>query len=246
MFIYYWPNPFDLDAVKSVLEYAFDRGTSACRREVSHGPSDQGPGTLLCDEGADKNRLRIDLENQYWRRIPNSPAWVGMYRCDKLSPSALQRRDLVDGLPVELADGTRWQVAFARRFAEIDGGDITAYCPLPRTLELDDAGKWRPTKVAPRFRRLAELAERFWRASVDASLNADDGSETVRFNFDAIDDLAIGGIQANYRIGSAELAFFDAYDFEVRQRLVAAIMDDATLRAWSQKKTGAATDGLTS
>jgi hypothetical protein len=111
-------------------------------------------------------------------------------------------------------------------------------------LELNDEGEWRPTKIAPLYRRLFELAELYQRATVQAiqEANTDDG-KPVTFLFPDIDALAIAGLQANYRIGPTELAFFDAYDVPTRQRMISAIMDDETFMAWQKKRTESVSDG---
>lgn len=249
MFLYFYPGKLTAEVseqIKRHIGYAIDGGKTERKRELQHGPAGEPAGYLFADQSFDADRFKLDIENQYWRRIPNTPAWVGMYRGDKLEPSLLQRSEMVDGVAVHLADDTIWQVAYARRFVELDGGNINVYCPLPRTLELQDDGQWTPTKIAPRFRRLAEIAERYNTAANNACIESDGKAETVRFEFLEIDELAVAGLQANYRIGAAELAFFDCYDIQARQRIVSAIMDDATLRAWTQKKTDAAGVGSNS
>ncbi len=245
MFLYYYPRPFEADQVKAAIGYAIDGKTNR-QRDVQHGPAGEPAGRLFADQSFDAERFKLDIENQYWRRIPNTLAWVGMYRGDKLEPSLLQRAELVDGMGVTLADGSSWQVAYARRFVDLDGGNIIAYSPLPRTLELNDEGKWTQTKIATRFRRLAELADKYYQAAMDAAMETDGKAEVVRFEFLEVDELAIAGLQANYRIGAAELAFFDCYDVPTRARIVSAIMDDEALRQWSQKKTEGDLVGSTS
>ncbi len=169
-----------------------------------------------------------------------------MYRGDKLEPSLLQRAEMVDGQGDTLADGSSWQVAYASRFIDLGGGSIIAYSPLPRTLELNDDGKWTPTKIATRFRRWPSWPTTTYQAAMDAATESDGKAEVVRFEFPDIDELAIAGLQANYRIGAAELAFFDCYDVPTRARIVSAIMDDEALRQWSQKKTDGDLVGSTS
>ncbi len=246
MFFYYLPKAFDREQVKSELGYAFEGAEGeAIKKEVLSGPGGNGPGTLVADRSwrTQIDRVKLDLENQYWRRVPKSLAWVGCWRSDKLSPSDLQRSELVDGIGVELADGTIWQCAHARKFIEVDQ-QIAAYCDLPRTLELDEEGRWKPTKIAPRFLRLSELANEYSAAVAKAAIDGDIGpTGVVRFRFEAMDEFAILGLTANYRIGPAELDLAGAYDVESRRRLIAAIMDEQTFVAWSQKKTDSAPDG---
>jgi hypothetical protein len=249
MFLYYVPQGLSQEKVAQQIGYAFEAITACHKQEVLQGPSGQGPGKITADQSLDRDRVKLDVEKQYWRRIPNSPIYVGMYRGDTLQPSLLQRSEMVQGCGVYLADGTRWQVAHARKFltTDSDASTIIPFCPLPRTLDLDEeTGKWVPTKIAPQYRRLADLAEQYRQASYEAVQKAGEGSAgVITFTFEPIDDLAIAGLQANYRIGPAELAFFDAYDVPCRKRLIAAIMDDATFESWQKKRTDAGPAGST-
>lgn len=174
-----------------------------------------------------------------------SGRWVIMD--GKPSPGELQRPEMLEGSSVEMADGTAWQPAYARRFALLDDR-ITVYCPLPNGLQLDRYdGRWKPTGVAARLRPLADLAEAYQTALVEAAAAAPENATSFRFEFAHLDDLAIAGLTANYYISKWELALLDCYDLEARQRLIDAITDRATLTAWHQKKTlDAALDGFVS
>jgi hypothetical protein len=251
MFLYYVPKgtPEEIQLVQ--IGYAFDskaKGT-AHKQAILQGPGGNGEGILVANRTVDRDRVKFVPDKQYWRKIPQTEnLWVGMYRGDKLTPSELQRPELVQGVQVELADGTTWQCAHARKFltTDSDADTIIPFCPLPRTLDMDDDGKWVPTKIAPQYRRLADLAEQYRQASYEAVQKAGEGSAgVITFTFEPIDDLAIAGLQANYRIGPAELAFFDSYDVPTRKRLIAAIMDDATFEAWQKKRTDAGPAGST-
>jgi hypothetical protein len=241
MFLYWIPKTFDRAQIKQDIGYAFEGAEGeAIKKEVLAGPGGNGPGILVADRSwkSQMDRVKLDLENQYWRRVPKSLAWVGCDRGATLSPSDLQRSELVEGIGVELADGSVMQCAHARKFVEVEQ-QIVAYCDLPRTLEMDDDGKWKPTKIAKRFEKLSNLANEYSLAVTQAAIeNGSVGPNgTVRFSFEQIDEFAISGLSANYRIGPAELALCNAYDVETRRRLVAAIMDEATYQLWSQKKT---------
>lgn len=249
MFLYFYPGKLTAEVseqIKRHIGYAIDGGKTERKRELQHGPAGEPAGYLFADQSFDADRFKLDIENQYWRRIPNTPAWVGMYRGDKLEPSLLQRSEMVDGVAVHLADDTIWQVAYARRFVELDGGEMKRFCVLPKTLELNDDGEWKPTKVATRFRRLAELADAYWSKGIEAANNQDVDQGSISFAFEEIDELAIAGLQANYRVGAAELAFFDCYDIPTRYRIISAILDERTYIDWLQKKSAAESVGSNS
>ena len=216
-------------------------------REILAGP-DGGRGLLLTPKRpgcvSDDQRLRVDLAGQTWRQIDDSVAWVGRWNDQAVDPIQLQRPAMVAGVAVDLADGSTWIAAHARKWIEYDQ-QLLPLCPLPKTLSLQ-GGKWQPGQVARRFLQLATLAEQNRQAEIDAIAAAPTGASEVRFTFDAIDDLAIATLQANYRIGPAELDLLQLYDIQSRTRLVAAAMDSATLAAWSQKKTELARAGFDS
>lgn len=247
LFLYWIPKPHDVDQVRREIGYAFEGAKGeAVHKEVLSGPGGNGAGLLMADRywKSQIDRVKLDLENQYWRKIPGSIAWVGCYRSDKLSPGDLQRSELVEGIGVEMADGSIWQCAHARKFVEVEQQMVGVFgFTIPNVLEMNEEGKWTPTKVSPRFARFVELATMYWDACVAAMDNADDGAESLAFQFDEIDELAILGLTANYRLGPSEVALTNIYDVESRQRLVRAIMDEATFQRWLQKKTDAGLDG---
>jgi hypothetical protein len=143
---------------------------------------------------------------------------------------------------VEMADGSIWLAAHARKFTELEPGTIVHFCPLPRTLAFID-GKWVPSKIHRRFQVFAELAEEYQQAAYEALETCNAPSATITFQFPKLDDFAVMAITANYYASHAELSFLDAYDIESRKRLISAAMDEETVERWQKKRIESAQDG---
>lgn len=255
MFLYFVPKVgADAFAIPDSIGYAFNsktQGGKLHRRETNRGPNGAGPGWVIADVAsiANADRVMLDDAKQRWRHIhdaktpdKNLRPQVGVYNDAKLDPATLQRPTLIDGHGVELGDGSQWQAASARAF-DVSGPVVEWFTPLPKALTFDeDSGRWDQTKVAKQYRRFFDLAFEYV-AVHDAAIASDQRT----FDFPEIDELAIGALTANYRIGQAELALFDdVYTVSVRDALVAAVLDFPTLLAWTQKKSESALNGSVS
>jgi hypothetical protein len=233
MFLYFAPRL--LSSIPPELQYAFD-GKSFSHCQTMAGPGGSGSGTVMASPTVAADRVRYVPAEQTWKRIPGTDMFCGKWNDTKPTPSELQRPELIQGHPVELDDGSRWQCAIARGFDSATG---STYSPLPRSLSYDEAtGKWLSDRFEKRFERFVDLAC----AYVLASETADAEN---RFAFDEVDELAIYGLTANYRLSAVELSFFDdAYSVRARKSLIQAILDFPTIAHWNQKKTDAASDGF--
>jgi hypothetical protein len=91
-----------------------DPGIDAIFTEVRKGP-DGGHGKLVTFWPGNSPR-EVCLESQTWMEAPpdgdfaKGRYWVGYVRAQKPSAGELQRRELIDGEPVALADGNAWIV----------------------------------------------------------------------------------------------------------------------------------------
>jgi hypothetical protein len=240
VFLYYVPRTGADYVAPDCLRYAFERRAAVTRRDIMGGPSGGGVGWLIQTDDQPTDRLTYKPDAQTWAPIhdaakPDQTAetrcWVGRWNDATLSPSSLQRANQIDGHAVELGDGSRWLAAIARGF---DVESVGYYSPLPRDLSYDhQTGRWRPNEIAAEYRRFFDLAIEY--AAANERAVAD---EQKTFTFDGIDELAIGALSANYRIGPAELALFPGvYSVAVRKELIDAATDYPTLRDWLQKKT---------
>ena len=235
MFLYFIPG--NSCAVPKCLEYAFE-GKTISRQQTMAGPCGSASGFLLANSD-DPTRTKLDLPNQTWKRIPGIEieAYCGVWNDLKITPSMVAREEMLQSHPVTFEDGSIWMCAVARGF-DIAAGH--SYSFLPRSLSLDpDSGKWVSKHVILRYRRFADLAQQYVEAQTDA-ISRDEST----FRFDHMDELAILGLTANYKISSIELSFLeDAYSIKVRQELLSAILDIPTLALWQKKTLGSVSDG---
>lgn len=241
MFLYYFQRQAGAFKTPPQLAYVVDKGATLHRREVLQGPEGSGAGWVIAVGEQSADAVGYYPERQTWAAMPSDPAgpkmFVGRANDAVLDPSKLARATMLEGHPVELGDGSRWVAAIARGF---DAEASAFYTPLPKSLVYDPtSNRWKPKTVAKEYRRFLELAIEYADA-LDAAI----ASEQKYFDFEAIDELAIAALQANYRIGPAELSLFDdVYTVPARDSLVSVALDFPTINRWMQKKTESAAVG---
>lgn len=234
-FLYYLPGrgpDIKLADVRALgLGYAFDEQLTP--RQCLRGP-DNGSGVIIA---ASDQRVGYYQGQQDWRPIPHSSAWIGLYRDERPAPADLARTELLDGLWIKCDDGHSWLVPKARRWEEFDG-ECYSVCGLPQRLSLTAEGQWQLGAVKSRYEQLWRWVCAYEQAFAEAVQAHHDG-DVVRFTFDAINDMAIAALQANYRVAAIELDLLGIYDLQARERIVDALLDVATWRAWVKKKCAA-------
>lgn len=226
--------------VRFGVHYAIERHEMAGPRSIVMGPGGRS-GVLIAHKSFPLNRLVYVSGEQEWLQNPKlENTWVGKWESDRIGPSDLQRPALVEGASVTLEDGSKWRAAYARRFEFLDGGHLRCFCPLPKTLTATKDG-WAPTRIAKRYRRLASLAELFWREKLDAAKKTE--SETFTWLSKYADELAVASLTANYRIAETELTLLELYGTNSRSELLSVAMDDGTLQEWQKKTAETGQDG---
>ena len=214
----------------------------AVEDRITSRASDRGPdamkGNVVCHGGNQDGKLGYWSEEQTWKKVPGCEVWCGMFSGDRPAPDDLARAEQVTGEWLTLDDGRRWLAPKARRWLEIDDRLLWNY-NLPRRMTLTDDGLWEPGAVKPKYERLWNLATSYESAASEAIANAAEGDGSVRFAFENLDELAIGALQVNYRVGAVELDLLGVYDDSLRQRLIDVLLDNATWQVWAKKKLAA-------
>lgn len=212
------------------LSYAVeDRHTA---RGCSNGPDSQH-GVVVCHGGNEDGRLGYYPEKQTWKQWPGKNIWVGCDEDDKPGPDDLRRADQITGRWLVLDDGNRWLAPIARKWHEIDDKLLWDY-NVPRRLSLDENGQWMPGDVKPRYERLWQLAMEYEDTAARAAHNAE--GDIVRFTFEHVDELAVGALQVNYRVGPVELDMLGIYDDQARNAIIRVLLDADTRETWLKKK----------
>lgn len=240
--LYYIPRfdrqiPFE-EIRKAGLAYALDEKATACT--VSNGPGGGGSGVVLAVGLFSGHRIGYFEAKQTWRRIPKSAAWVGFYTDAPPVPDDLVRDQPLPGGIVTLGDGNEWSVPIARANSVTDG-QLSSAIALPSRVTIDDDGAWRNDGIVPRYAELWAAADGFWAAFVVPMAETDDQPEldgTVAY------DWALSALQANYRVGKAEVAMLGLFDDVNVARILRILIDWDTIVQW-QKKNDAddASDG---
>lgn len=235
------------------LAYAFDAAVEC--REAHRGP-DGHAGVVL---SASDRGLGFFPDRQTWRRMdrgtegqrdgenpPVSPSlspsiYLGYSPAALPTPDELARPEPISGHWLKLDDGHHWLAPCARRWEEFEDRLLWDY-NFPRRLSYQ-AGRWAPGEVKPRYARLWELAVAYETAAQAALDEAPEEASGVSFRFDEIDELAIGALQINYRVGPHELDVLGIYDVAARQQIIRALLDTPTWEQWLKKKLAAAARG---
>jgi hypothetical protein len=216
------------------LGYAVeDRITS---RGCERGP-DAMRGVVICNGSDMTGRLGYFPNDQMWKRVPGTDAWCGMYKQDLPKADYLQRADAISGEWIRTDDGNSWLIPHARRFVEHAGGMAIAM-NLPRSLTLDDGGRWVTGGVKARYARLWDLASIYadaWAKAVSEAAG-EAGGRVIELADDVLLETAIETIKTNYRVGAIELDMLSIFDQEVMWKLLAILIDQPTFETWAKKK----------
>lgn len=237
MFLYFVEldgNKFgDADLDRFKLRYAIE---SKVRLQLVRSGPNGKRGFIVADSAAVASCKYLP-ESQTWvQRFDDPQVWIGYNGTEPPHPLQLARRKQLAGRPVRLPDGKEMLIPIARRFVEHNQRLLWSIA-LPQALKRDESGKWVPSDVVGQYRRIWDLLMQYCDAAEQAIRTADvaDG-ESVYFQFEAIDELAIGAITANYRMGPDEVEICGQYDQRVRGEIIAVLRDEATREAWIKKK----------
>ena len=183
------------------------------------------------------------------RGLPNAPTeqeWIelsgysiGRWKNETIAPADLLRRKPLDGHLVELADGHKWVCPIARGHIN-QAGAIRWQHRLPCGVNLGKDRKWHPAGVVPRYRRLWQICEAWWNATIASAVSAGEVGETITFDFDGSYAAACECLAANYRLGPDEASLLDLFDSDSARHILDALVDMPGLVALSkelEKKT---------
>lgn len=228
-FLYFLPDLADQPTLKVCREwglgYALEREPVASR---VHGMLGKGGWIVADPDRIDVGRIAFHAEQQQWQKWKTAAGkeiYVGLYTAEPPGPGDLQRRSMLEGTPVELADGRMWQVPVARQWDADADPEYVIWSPaLPRAATLDDEGNWRVKEVLPKYREL-------WQASVayyDARL--------VQGEFNTLRGAA-QALGANYLVDEAECSLLGVLSLEHALDVLDALVQWELAMQLFQKKT---------
>ena len=243
------------DLCAAGLGHAFDpsgRGVPApTLADITGGPDGQAGVIAACDSRV--KRIRYEPDRQTWKKMPAAVStqssvlspqssalsplsiYLGWYTAEPPTPADLARPKMLAGNPVQLADGNDWTVPLARAWIEGEDGDESGWLTvLPQHAGLDERGEWATDGVVTRYRRLWELACKYW----DAALAADRGDDgTLAFEFAELNDAAVLALRTNYYIGRAEVSALGLFETYTARDVMEALIDMATVREWLDRES---------
>lgn len=176
-----------------------------------------------------------DAPGMKWRKIPGTPAWLGWLDAARPSPADLERSERVGGHEVELLDGGRWLVPVARLCEARGEGDTR----LPRTLDMDENGRWVLGGMTERNRHLFDFGCRFWDELAGTGPEGGDS----RLKVSECVEAAVAALALNYRVSGCELAALGAFDDNTVRAVLRALVDWPFVEAFIAGKEGGATLG---
>lgn len=238
-FIYYFPTTSMEDAAKAFEKYGCQY---ACPPYIAkefgcavtlNGP-DGKPGVIY-QRKPTVETLKYEPEKQTWKRVPNTPAFVGVWNDAPPTAESLLRTDAISGKYVELA-GDKWLIPVAR--FECDNATTGNLTPM---VDVDEFGNIIQGDFSPTQAKLNQMAERLalsFIAGFDKLVN--DNSPFARFEFQIDDTDPFVILAANYRVTPAEIVLLKLFRWrdDAFKDIVKIFIDsDAYLLLQAQKKT---------
>jgi len=229
------------DVAAAGLAYAF--GKRMTPAEVAHGP-DGGGGVVFADDaGVSAAQIGYYPDEQTWRKVPGTEAYVGMYKDEPTTPDDLAREQVLPGDFVELG-GRLWQVPIVRGLAE-EEDRLVYFNRLPKQATLDDDGNWVRSGAVGKYEHLWPIACRWWDAIHDVAIEAEEASEgdekkeRVFVEFAELYDSATEILTTNYRLGRAEVDLLNLLDDQAAAEILNVAVDLKTKRVFLEKKLAA-------
>lgn len=205
---------------------------------VRGGP-DGASGVIVARPAVE--RVGYYPDTQVWKQCGDRPVWIGWSKDHPPTPEHLERRDMMRGHLVTLADGNQWRIPVARAWSAEDGQG-SVYIALPRYRELVD-GEWTQGDVVPQFMALYAAASKWWTVWMQICEQLDG---KVELTFADETDYAVLALRANYYIDRFEVAALKLLVDSSVLEILNALIDWPTIVEWQKKKTDAPSGGLSS
>ncbi len=215
------------------LGYAFKEG-HLTKADCKNGPGAEN-GSIICRSDAPwSDFCGFYPDNQEWRKIPKSKAWIGRVKDRQYTPAEFARPTLLPGQMLKLEDGLDWLVPIARRWMSI--GEATVYSTaLPCRAKLSDDGVWIDGEVKERYRPLWDLVMGYNDAYIEAMENASEDEDLVNFEY-PMGELAIATLRTNYYVSHVEADVLNIYSEDAQAAIINVALDEDGLVEIIKKK----------
>jgi len=214
-------------------------------QHVARGPGER-PGTLYASHRVDPAALRYQPQEQTWKPLCFAPGgaiardayWIG-HAAVLPAASDVARAKMIPGRPIELGDGKPWQIPLGRAWIEEEGQPRWTHT-LPRREQLGPEGRWQRGEVRGEYRRLWDLACRWFDQRIAAIPAAAVEGQTLTMDFQGLREAAAEVLAVNYRLGPEEISLLNLFDGGCAVKILDALADWETFVALAgemEKKT---------
>lgn len=157
-----------------------------------------------------------------WLSFNGGLIWAAIDKNYPPTPADLARHKMLDGYPIEMADGQEWIVPILRRWP--------AGTALPQDWEWDDAGQF--------VQRIKARYQRIWESSSKTASEFFDSPSGHRINLPDATQRILDALALNYRLGRHEQRLLHLVDSTNWEDALAATVDLPKVFALvAQKKT---------
>jgi hypothetical protein len=208
-FLYYLSQanqpPSERDIRQGKYGYAFDRPAKTDHKAVNVGPDGKhGVIFTALDRQVPPARRQYDPQNQVWIEHRTGGYWVGMWKDEPPTPADLERKKIIPGKAVELADGNYWQVPIARSWSANDDAAVKERflyydCQLETQAIFDGEAGFIDGPVVAGYAELWAIAEALYQCRFGDP--TDEQSALLQI---ATPLLAVRILSTNYRLGVCE------------------------------------------
>lgn len=234
-FVYYIPgmkSPTAQDIVNAGLRHAFD-GDPEIMFHPTPGPDGNDGGSVLCDKRSKPANARDgrDPATMEWRQIPKTISWIGWKKGAMPGPEQLERKEMLKGHRIKMANGETWLCPAAHEF---DSADETFSSPLPKLIGMDKDGNYTLEDVIPRYAEFWKVGKLYFDILVGAIADSDDLVADMNLSHEIRDATICLG--ANYRTGAYEPVLLKLFTKYEAFKILKASADWPTIEAWDEKK----------
>jgi hypothetical protein len=197
------------------LAHIVDQPGDLMTRQVTTGPMGV-PGVVIASKHSiSESELGYFVDRQEWKTFGKFA--IGKQKDAPIKPESLRRPSAIDGHIWTDWAGNKWEIPIARRWVDGSNGPI-ANCNLPRSLGLDENGKWVYDEVLPHLKKLWSMATDFFESCVNSEPI---GDNQVSIKLPELDDICSVVFGANYRVTKFEMSFLQV----LTQESLVAVLD---------------------
>lgn len=229
-FLYYISGISTVNRKKMIeygLAHALEEAGEPLFASISPGP-DKGAGVVFSVGSSKGAQATPNMASSFtWTKSPDAEHWIGYDKNSPPCPKDLERKEVIEGYQIKLADGNKWHIPIARK---IDGDTS-----FPRILKQTKEG-WEPQAVISKYRSLFDEACRVWDQYANTMDNLDVGDESDEpLTITVVCDLSVKALSCNYRISPFEVSVLELLDTQIEGKVLKAVIDIFTIEEYVKK-----------